>query len=420
MIDFARRISRARLFPRNPTVTQRALIAISWGVVGLASVFAQDSAPVLMSRTSGNPAWSNLAELKAAADKGNPKACAELGEKLLNGDGVPPDGPRALTLLEQAARAGQARAAFRLGMLFDAGENVERDRARAVAYFHAAAAGGVPEAFRNVGVAYSTGHGVKRDYAEAYGWLLLAKKHGTAGTVADDLRAHILSLNHPEWIAAGEQRAPAIERELAQATVASLLPAPGPLEFISAATSSSPPVKLVLPSRRVMSWSSPAALQREADHGDATALAALGQALLDGRDLPADPDRAVATLQRAAQAGSADAAYHLAELYTKGLHVARNETKAFSYTLQAANGGVSTSIYNLGALYANGSGTKRDFTEALAWMIVAKHYNLDSGNLQRIRDYVAKTQPDQVSVAEHRAAERIRAIDTARDAWGEP
>src|SRR5471032_411196 len=100
---------------------------------------AQDSAPVLLSRTGGG-AWANVAELKASAKSGNPKACAQLGEMLLRGDkDVPQDVPRALALLEQAARAGQASAAFRIGMLFSRGEFVAQDSARAVAYFRAAA-----------------------------------------------------------------------------------------------------------------------------------------------------------------------------------------------------------------------------------------------------------------------------------------
>ena len=56
---------------------------------------AQDSKPVLLSRTGGG-SWSNVKELKASADRGNPKACAQLGEMLLRGaPEVPQDVPRA-------------------------------------------------------------------------------------------------------------------------------------------------------------------------------------------------------------------------------------------------------------------------------------------------------------------------------------
>jgi hypothetical protein len=46
---------------------------------------------------------------------------------------------------------------------------------------------------------------------------------------------------------------------------------------------------------------------------------------------------------------------------------------------------------------------------------VAQHYNLDTGQVTRIRDYLAKTQPAQIPLAEKRAAERIREIDARRD-----
>src|SRR5471032_2371450 len=96
---------------------------------------AQDSAPVLLSRTGGG-AWSNVAELKTSAQRGNSKACAQLGEMMLRGDkDVPQDVPRALALLEQAARAGEASAAFRIGLLFSRGEFITQDFARAAVYF---------------------------------------------------------------------------------------------------------------------------------------------------------------------------------------------------------------------------------------------------------------------------------------------
>jgi TPR repeat protein len=392
----------------------------------------------LISKTGGGSSWSTVAELTAAAQQGNPKACAQLGEMLLRGSDVKQDGPRALVLLEQAARAGVATAAFRLGMLLENGEGVAEDRTRAFAYLRAAAVGGVDEAFRNVGVAYSTGRGVKRDYAEALAWLILAEKHETAGIVGDELRAYLRKIRRAELIPAGERRAPELEQELAQTTVAKTLPPPAPLVFVAsapvklAAVSASPnssgdtvapaedapgepPVKLIAPTGRLLSWPNLAALQRASDQGSTDALVALGQILLEGKLLPEDSVRAAVVLERAAKAGSADAAHHLAELYGKGTRIARDEAKSFTYTLQAARGGVRTDIYNLGALYANGRGTTVNYPEAFAWLLVAQHYNLDSGQVGRIRDYLVKTKPAEVPLAEKRAAQRIREIDAIRE-----
>jgi TPR repeat protein len=424
---------------------------------------AQDSKPVLLSRTGGG-SWSNVKELKASADRGNPKACAQLGEMLLRGaPEVPQDVPRALALLEQAARGGEASAAFRVGMLLSRGEFIPQDSTRAVAYFRAASAGGAAEAMHNLGVAYSTGRGVKRDYAEALAWLVIAKKRGAASNAADELRAHVKSLGHPEWIAAGEKRAPELERDLAQTTVTKLLPPSAPLNEVAVSTSvekpaaapiAAPPaavekpafslgatpiprstnipivpsalgapevtipetpVKFALPTGRALQWAGLETLQKLADQGNADALAALGQALVEGKYLDADLTRGIATLERGAKAGSGDAAFQLADLYAKGLRVTRDDSKAFTFMLQAARGGVRLAAYNLGALYANGTGTKADYTEALAWLIVAQHFNFDSGQLARIRDYVAKTDAKQIPIAEHRAVERIKEIEAVRE-----
>ncbi len=454
-------------------LAQRIALGLAFTV---APIFAQDPAPVVVLKAADRVPWSNLKELQSYAARGNLKACAQLGEQLLRGDGLPQDVPRALSLLEQAARGGVASAAFRLGMMLEDGDNVAKDETRALAYLRAAAAGGAAEAFRNIGVAYSTGRGVKRDYAEALAWLMLAKKRGTAGTVEDELRAHIRSLRHPEWISAGEQRAPELERELAQGSVAKFLPPPAPFIPASsppptapsgpAATTGKPapapgiaiekppvekiptqsaaipaltpptlpdlppmrsvadditdhtPVKLVLPTGRALSWPNLAALQAAADSNNPDALAALGQLYLTGQQVSKNPILAVSILERGAKAGSADAAGQLAELYTKGQQTARDETKAFTFTLQAAKGGVRTAIYNLGALYANGSGTKADYTESFTWLLVAQHFNLDSGQITRVRDYLTKTDAKQIPLAERRAAERIKEIEATRATLG--
>lgn len=431
-------------------------------LVSAAAVFAAtgaaSSAPVMMSAGDRVP-WSNLAELERYAANGNLKACAQLGEQLLRGDGVAQNIPRALTFLERAARGGVGSAIFRLGMVYDEGNGVTQDRSRALAYFRAAAAAGEKEAFFNVGAAYVGAHGVKRDYTEGLAWLILATKRGTGGDTEQTVRARIQKLRHPEWITAAEQRAPDIERELAATTAVALLPAaPAPLApapstnapksvspapvsaptgfkpeltsplvppklalpelpspIASTDTTSGPPVNVMLPTGRRVNYSDFAALQRAADRGDPHAGAALGQALREGQLTAADPTRAIVVLERAAKAGSADAAQYLAEIYTRGVDTARDETKAFTYNLQAARGGSLQSIFNVGALYANGTGTSRDYTSALAWLLVAQHYGVDRGDSSaRIRAYLQKNQPTEIAVAEKRSADFIREIEPTR------
>ena len=185
---------------------------------------AQTNAPLKITAAERVP-WSNLAELERYAANGHLKACAQLGEQLARGDGVPQDTARALPLLERAARGGIGSAAFRLGMIYDDGQGVPPDRRRALDYFRAAAAAGEAEGFFNVGAAYVGAHGVKRDYTEGFAWLLLAAQRGAGGDTVQTVRARIQKLRPPDWITAAEARAPAIARELAAAPPASFLPA---------------------------------------------------------------------------------------------------------------------------------------------------------------------------------------------------
>lgn len=214
--------------PSSATLVALGLLVILLGA-GV-TTGAQDSAPVLLSRTDGGGAtWADLAELQAAAAKGNPKAEAHLGEMLLRGDGVPQDETRAVALLEKAARAGKSAAAFRIGMLLSHGENgVAQDHARALAYFQAAAAGGEAEAFYNIGAAHANGRGVKRNYAEALGWLIVARQRGADPSAEQALRAQLKS--RPSWIETGERRAREIETEFKDQQVVDRLPPPAPLD----------------------------------------------------------------------------------------------------------------------------------------------------------------------------------------------
>ena len=210
------------------------------------AIGAQDSAPVLLSRTGGEGGtWADLKELQAAAAKGNPKAETQLGEMLLRGDGVPQNEARAVALLEKAARTGQSAAAFRIGMLLSQGEHgVARDSVRALAYFQASAAGGEAEAFFNLGAAHANGRGVKRDYAEALGWLIVARQRGADANAEQSLRAQLKS--RPTWIETGERRAKEIDAELKDKQVVDLLPLPAPLD--TAADPLRPP--LVVPAKK--------------------------------------------------------------------------------------------------------------------------------------------------------------------------
>ncbi|WP_158277565.1 tetratricopeptide repeat protein [Opitutus sp. ER46] len=428
----------------GPVPLLAALVALAM----TAPLPAQDSAAQLLSRTGGrggNPGmWSSVAELEKAANLGDALACAAFGEMLVAGEGMPTNIDRGIDYLERAARAGESSAAFRLGKLLETGQGVPANPTLALTYYRAAAAGGAPEAFYNLGAAYASGRGVKGDVVEALAWMILARENHAPVDGDALVRQQINAMRQPLWIARGEARAKGLAAELATQSAAQILPAQ-PLRPMGGAAQRlprrpnlppvhapkanldlpappvssrlnpvGPPVSVATINGEHLEWPDVDTLRRAADRGNASALYAWGQVLLNGDLVPADPDRALAVLERGAAAGSVDAAFRLAGLYTHGRVVALDDQRAFSYMLMAARGGARSAIRNVGALYANGRGTPQNYTEALAWLIVAENYGSDFGATTKIRSYLQRNTPDQIPIAEHRAAELTQEIESRR------
>jgi uncharacterized protein len=161
-----------------------------------------DAAPQLVST---GPKWKNVEQLRRYAAQGDPQACFELGDRLLNGDGVGVDASAAREWLDRAARGGVAEAMFRLGKLHNDGVGGPRSLELALDYYGQAALLGVPEAQHNIGAILVSGRGVKRDYLEGLAWLIVAEKNGAASDAVARTRAHLAK--RPADIAAAERRA---------------------------------------------------------------------------------------------------------------------------------------------------------------------------------------------------------------------
>jgi uncharacterized protein len=219
----------------------RRLPCFLWAFVcfclGLGPLFAAnknstpvDEAPQLISTTGGRPSWQNTKELKAAAAKGDPQACFELGTRMLEGDNeVRADLTQARLLMEKAAAGGMADASFRLGKIYHDARGVSRDYAKALDYYTVAARRGVPEAQHNIGAMLVSARGVKRNYVEGLAWLLVAEKSGAASDAVVRVRDRLA--RRPQDIAAAEARAQELLADLPHATVVtgrSLIPVVGP------------------------------------------------------------------------------------------------------------------------------------------------------------------------------------------------
>jgi len=100
-----------------------------------------------------------LAELQAAAERGDPAAMFQMGLCLQKGVEYLPDLDKALFWFRKASEAGLADADYKLGTLHSQGIHGEIDEARAVGYWKRAAAAGHPRALFNLGLCFINGYG---------------------------------------------------------------------------------------------------------------------------------------------------------------------------------------------------------------------------------------------------------------------
>ncbi len=169
------------------------------------------AAPVWIGTAKG-PAWKNVEELRGYADRGDTDACFELGDRLINGDGVAANVKEARNYFERAASAGHPDALFRLGKIYHDGLGVERNRARGFDFYTQAAQRGVPEAMHNVGAMLVSGRGVKRDYVEGLAWLIVATKHGAVSMAEQQVRERLK--RRPDDLTRAEARAKVLQGEM--------------------------------------------------------------------------------------------------------------------------------------------------------------------------------------------------------------
>lgn len=225
--------------------------AILWGSTAPAKkTTGGDSPPVLVSTQGQAPLWKNLSELQQYAKQGNPQACFELGGRYLEGEGVPPDSARAISLFEQAAQGGVMDANFRLGKIYHDGLGVPVDYARALAAFTVAARAGVTEAQHNIGAMLVSARGVKRDYVEGLAWLMIATKSGDPSGAEAQVRARLAK--RPADIRAGEARAGELQQDLGHATVRAVLTSPPPVAPLPAAPKTAPVLPVATPVEKMV------------------------------------------------------------------------------------------------------------------------------------------------------------------------
>lgn len=110
-----------------------------------------------------------------------------------------------------------------------------------------------------------------------------------------------------------------------------------------------------------------ALIVQAAEAGVAEAQAVLGQMLLDGRDLPADPPAAFRWFATAARGGHLIAVNMVGRCYDHGWGTPVDKALAAEWYLAAATRGLETGMYNYATLLALGQGVAQDRALALAW-----------------------------------------------------
>jgi uncharacterized protein len=117
-------------------------------------------------------------ELKSLSAQGNADAMLELGERMIQGQGIDTNMVEGRQWIQKAADAGNSQAWYDLGMIYSNGMGVELNMPESMNYFRKGADLGNSDCQTSLGLFYQAGDkipgGVKADPAEAAKWYRLA------------------------------------------------------------------------------------------------------------------------------------------------------------------------------------------------------------------------------------------------------
>ena len=112
-------------------------------------------------------------------------------------------------------------------------------------------------------------------------------------------------------------------------------------------------------------------LRARANKNEIPAMEELGRRLLQGLDMPKDPQAGAGWLLRAAGLGSVQSAFNIGVMYERGFVVERDSSKAAEWYRKAADAGLPTAKHNLALLLRDGKGTARDVKAATQLLLSA-------------------------------------------------
>ena len=165
---------------RMGTLIKVVALAASLCVMLFVVAAATDESPKIDASTP-------VEELKALASQGNADAMLELGERLIQGQGVEANVAEGLQWLHKAADAGKNQAWYDIGFVYSNGLGVEMNMTEAMKYFRKGAEAGNADCQTSMGMFYQAGEripgGVKADLAEAAKWYRMAAEQNHAEAI---------------------------------------------------------------------------------------------------------------------------------------------------------------------------------------------------------------------------------------------
>jgi len=285
---------------------------------------------------------------RSAAEQDYPPAQAWLGACYQEGLGLEPDPAQAITWYRKGADHGYAEAQFYVGTSYAEGVGVEPDTVEAATWYRKAAEQGAAVAQFTLGMCYLLGEGVPQDIQEAEKWLQMAADQGfPPGRAARGVPMGVPMEGIADaWATATQRLRDFVERHLSV------------FERITRAREE----------RAEERARDAAALQRDADAGNAEAQWELSRCYRSGRGVAQDTAEAAKWCRRAANEGHAAAQLELARCYLNGRGVALDTAEGVRWARKAAEQGDAQAQILLGVCYTRGLGVERDFDEAEQWL----------------------------------------------------